>query len=179
MLVTFCLLLEGFCICSHAFSQQRSVNGIFRLLSKHEARRALMRSYQGATFGSIGQTNTTKTVQSSQWLTELFRFAPLIVVMAVTWLPLQIKWVHKRKEMLRVWKQGNHPCEPVNYSCSFLFLGGFVFVGLGVFWLVYFFFFSRCSAVDAPSYTHTHPMLVLPLQLQDDGISIGVFHNCP
>lgn len=79
------------------------MNGIFRLLSKHEAQRALRRSYQGATFGSIGQTNATKTVQISQWLTELLSFSHLIVVMAVTWLPLQIKWVHKRKEMLWVW----------------------------------------------------------------------------
>lgn len=41
-----------------------------------------MRSYQGATFGSTGQTNTEKIVQSSQ-------SANLIVGMAVLQLPLQ------------------------------------------------------------------------------------------
>lgn len=66
--------------------------------------------------------------------------------------------MHKRKEKLGVWKQGSHPCKPVSYSQSFLFLP---------------------SAVRALSCMHTHPMLVLPLQLQVDRISIGMFHNCP
>lgn len=47
------------------------------------------------TFGSAGQTITEKIVQSPQ-------SAHLIVAMALMELPLQSRWVHKRKEMLGV-----------------------------------------------------------------------------
>lgn len=81
-----------------------------------------MRSYQGGAFGSTGQRNASKIVQHSQWLKELFRFANLIAIMVVAWLPLKRGWVHKTKEKLGVRKQGSHPCKPVSYSQVFLFL---------------------------------------------------------
>lgn len=81
-----------------------------------------MRSYQGGTSGSTGQTNASQIVQSSQWLKEWLRFVNLIAVMVVAWLPLKRGWVHKRKETLGAWKQGSHPCKPGSYSWSILFL---------------------------------------------------------
>lgn len=53
--------------------------------------------------GVLARQTLQRLCRFSSGLQNYLVFSHLIVVMAVTWLPLQIKWVHKRKEMLWVW----------------------------------------------------------------------------
>lgn len=125
VLITFCLLLEGFSSCScvlPAEIYEWDLQAVEQTGSLKSFDEELPRCHFWEYW-----PNTEKIVQSSQC-------AHFIVVMTVMQLPLQSRWVHE-KEMLGV--ENVHPCEPVNCFWSFLFLGGFLllysFFSLGFF----------------------------------------------